>query len=167
MAVLAVGAGCLPAAAQSNASLGTLAEGFGRGQCDALTHQALDPATREWMTIEPSSWDGWVVTKVGPRTLKYVRPGDSPRLMEFSEGTYRDRAPDDSEEPEEWSIVEHGVHGPANWRILMTPPESDPAAPRYSELIMAGDVFIWTNWVSQPDGSRMRTMYFACSFVGG
>ena len=63
---------------------------------------------------------------------------------------------------EEWTIVEHGVHGPDNWRILMTPPGFEDAAPAYSEIIIVGNVFIWSNWADEPDGSRIRMMYFAC-----
>ena len=34
-------------------------------------------------------------------------------------------------------------------------------------LIIAGDVFIWTNWADLTDGSRIRTMFFACKFDEG
>jgi hypothetical protein len=157
----------LPAAGQSSAALEQMTEGFGRGQCDALAHLALSPETREWTSIDPSPWAGWIVKRIGPRTLEYVRPGDEARLMEFDEGVYRDRAPGSMEGAEEWIILEHGVHGSDNWRILMTPPEFSETTPIYSELIIAGDVFIWTNWADQSDGSRIRTMYFACRFVDG
>ena len=164
LGLIAAGFAALPAAAQSNAALEQVAEGFGRGQCSPLTHQALNPETREWMTIDPSPWTGWTITRIGSTTLEYVRPGDEVRLMEFDEGVYRDRAPDSMDGAEEWAIVEHGIHGPDNWRLLMTPPEFSAEAPFYSEIIMAGDVFIWTNWADEPDGARVRYMYFACEF---
>ena len=167
LASIAVVIASLPAAAQGNDALEQVTEGFGRGQCDPLTHQGLDPEARAWMTIDPSPWTGWTIEKIGPGTLEYLRPGDDARLMEFEEGVYRDRARDSMDGAEEWTILEHGIHGPDNWRILMTPPEF-PDAPRvYSEMIIAGDVFIWTNWAEQPDGSRLRYMYFACKFAEG
>ena len=156
-----------PAAAQSNVALEQVTEGFGRGQCNPLTHQGVNPETGTWMTIDPSPWTGWTIERIGPRTLQYERPGDEIRLMEFEEGVYRDRAPDSMEDAEEWTIVEHGIHGPDNWRILMTPPEFSEAAPSYSEIIIAGAVFIWSNWADQADGSRIRLMFFACEFAEG
>jgi hypothetical protein len=156
-----------PAAAQGNEALEQVTEGFGRGQCDPLTHQALDPETRLWETIDPSPWAGWTVTRIGPRTLEYSRPGDGLRLMEFEEGVYRDRAPDSMADAEQWRITEHGIHGPDNWRILMIPPEFGDELRIYSEMIIVGDVFIWTNWADQSEGSRIRTMYFACKFAAG
>lgn len=167
LAFVAVVVAVVPAAAQSNAALEQVTDGFGRGRCDPLTHQYLDPETRVWKNLDPSPWTGWTVEKIGPRTLRYDRPGDESRLMEFETGVYRDRAPDSMERAEEWTIVEHGIHGPDNWRILMTPPEFDDAAPHYSEIVIAGDVFIWTNWAEEEDGSRIRLMYFACRFAEG
>ena len=167
LAFIAVVIASLPAAAQSSAALEQVAEGFGRGQCNPLTHQAVNPETRAWMSIDPSPWTGWTIEKIRPQTLRYERPGDETRLMEFEEGIYRDRAPDSMEGAEEWTIVEYGIHGPDNWRILMTPPEFSDAAPFYSEIITAGDIFIWTHWADQPDGPRIRLMFFACRFGEG
>lgn len=151
--------------AQSNAALEQLTDGFGRGACEPLTHQGLNPETRDWMSIDPSPWTGWTIKKIGPRTLEYLRPGDGTRLMEFEPGVYRDRAPDSMEDTEEWTIVEHGIHAPDNWRLLIKPPEFDDAATVYSEMIIVGDIFIWTNWAEQPDGPRIRYMHFACRFA--
>lgn len=164
LAIIAVVFASLPAAAQSNETLEQVAEGFGRGQCNPLTHQGLNPETRAWMTIDPSPWTGWAIERVGPRTLEYVRPDGVTRHMEFEEGVYRDRDPDTLEGAEEWNIVEHGINAPDNWRILMAPPPAANAPSVYSEMIIAGDVFVWTNWADQPDGSRLRYMYFACQF---
>lgn len=155
-----------PAVAQSDAALRQVATGFGRGQCSPLTHVALHPETRAWMTIDPSPWAGWTITQVGPRTLEYVRPGDEVRLMEFEEGIYRDRAPGSMEDAETWTILEHGIHAPDNWRILMRPPQLGDEPRSYAEMIMAGDVFVWTNWVDEASGERVRYMYFACRFAG-
>lgn len=160
-------AASVPSEAQTGAALDQVIEGFGRGQCDALTHQALDPTTRQWMTIDPSPWDGWVVKKIGPRALEYVRSGDEPRLMEFADGVYRDRAPNNPSDSEEWEIIEYGIHSPDNWRILMTPPEFDETAPVYAELIVVGNVFMWVNWADQPNAPRLRVMHFSCRFVDG
>lgn len=50
--------GSLPATAQSSAALEQVAEGFGRGLRNPLTHPGLNPETRAWMTIDPSPWTG-------------------------------------------------------------------------------------------------------------
>lgn len=166
LALLAVASASAPGVAQSNETLEQVAEGFGRGECSILTHQALDPETRTWATIDPSPWAGWAIERVGPRTLEYVRPDGVIRHMEFEEGVYRDRAPDTLEGAEEWTILEHGISASDNWRILMKPAAPN-APPVYSEMIVAGDVFVWTNWADEPDGSRIRFMYVVCQFVGG
>ena len=55
-----------------------------------------------------------------------------------------------------------GLRGPENWRILVLwPPFPDaPLGVRdYSELVVAGDVFVWTNWTEDGSGVRRRVMY--------
>lgn len=167
LSMLLAVAAALPTAAQSDAELTQVVEGFGRGQCNPLTHQALNPETGRWMNIDPSPWTGWTIKRAGPGALEYVTPGEPPRLMEFEDGVYRDRAPDGMEDAEEWTIVEHAIHGSDNWRIVMTPPEFGAESPTYAELIIAGDIFIWTNSSERSDGSRVRFMYFACRFAAG
>lgn len=157
-----------PGSAQSNDLLEQVTEGWGRGQCDPLTHVGLNPETGAWQTIDPSPWTGWTIRQIGPRALEYMRPPDETRVMEFEEGVYRDRALEGTDpsgqDSEEWTIVEHGIHAPDNWRIRMVPPAPPGGPSMYAELSIAGDVFIWTNWLEQPDESPMRFMYFACQF---
>ena len=87
---------------------------------------------------------------------------------------YRDRAPDPSAAVdflrEDWTILEHGIHAPDNWRLFMDPgraPGQPDGLKMYSEMIMAGDVFVWTNWSEQDGGPRVRQMYYVCKYVQG
>jgi hypothetical protein len=92
-------------------------------------------------------------------------------VVELAEGIYilraREAADDSARESGEWTIVEHGIHSPENWRLLLLPPPY-PGAPEgvryYSEVIMAGDVYIWTNWIEE-DGVRRRATYSACKLT--
>lgn len=160
-----------PVVAQSDAALEWVAEGWGRGECNLLTHVALNPETGRWQSVEDSPWGTWTIRRVGPRSVEYTMSSGATRLVELAEGIYVDRALEAADEPpsesDEWTIVEHGIHGPENWRLFLLPPPY-PGGPEgvrhYSEVIMAGDVYIWTNWIEEK-GVRRRTMYSACKLT--
>lgn len=163
-----------PLVAQSDAALQQIAEGWASGECNLLTHVEMNPETGNWQTREDSPWSTWTIRRAGPTSVEYTMSDGTIRRVEFADGVYRDRAAEDADEPpnesEEWAIVEHGIHGPENWRILLRPPlpPEAPSVPRYySEVIMAGDVYVWTNWIEDEDGVRRRTMYSACKFAEG
>ena len=156
--------------AQSDAALRQVAEGWGRGECNLLTHVALNPETGRWQTVEDSPWGTWTIRRVGPRSVEYTMSSGAIRVVELAEGIYMDRAREAADEPpsesDELTIVEHGIHGPENWRLLLLYPGAPEGVRLYSEVIMAGDVYIWTNWTEE-EGVRRRTMYSACKLTVG
>ena len=79
---------------------------------------------------------------------------DGPRnRIKFSGDRYRDYGmvnPDGTVgEPTDLLIVQKKVRSPRDWRILLQwPPLPDaPDGPlEFSEVVMAGDLLIWSNW---------------------
>jgi len=154
--------------AQEGAALQQLAAGWARGEWVLLAHVGVNPQTGRWEAVENSPWSRWTVRRVGPRSVEYATHNGLTRVVEFADGRYLDRPPAGGDgspgEGTEASIVQHGIFGTDNWRILILwPPSPDaPEGPRdYSELIMAGNVFVWTNWTEDADGTRRRVMYSA------
>ena len=160
-----------PVVAQSDAALAQVAEGWGRGECNLLTHVAENPETGQWETVENSPWGRWTIRRVGPHSVEYTMSSGETRIVELADGAYVDRLAESAEQPptesEKWTIAEHGIHGPENWRLLLLPPPF-PGAPEgmrlYSELIMAGDLYVWTNWLEE-EGVMRRTVYSACKLA--
>lgn len=158
-----------PVAAQTSVALSQVTEGWGRGQCNLLTHVAVNPETGNWETIDPSPWSTWTIQKVGPQSVEFTMAMGVTRRVDFEEGVYRERSPDDAEasagDSSEWTIEEHGVFASDNWRLLLLHPRQ-PGQPEgvqsYSEMIMAGNVFVWTNWLEMDGEVRQRGMYYAC-----
>lgn len=169
--LLAFGA---PVSAQSPEALSMVAEGWGRGQCNALTHVMRNPDTGEWSTVDQTPYSTWTIRQVGPQSVEYTMAGGLTRRVDLEDGMYRDRSPDVAPSAdflkEDWTIVEHGINAPDNWRLLMDPgpaPGQPEGLKTYSEMIVAGDVFIWTNWSEENGGPRVRDMYSICKFVDG
>ena len=150
-----------PASAQSDEALEMVAEGWGRGEWVELNFVGMNPETQRFERVEGSPWTRWQVRKVGPRAVEYTTAHGDTRRVEFADGVYRDLDPSDgSTDQLQATIVEHGIHAADNWRLLIEfPPGTAPAGRAYSELIVAGDTFVWTNWVETADGDLMRVGY--------
>jgi hypothetical protein len=160
------------AGAQTNEALAQVVDGWARGRCDALTQLAENPQTGAWVNTTSTPYTTWSIRKVGPQTIEYTMAGGLARRITLADGTYRDHATDSTLAFDplatEWSILEHGITAPDNWRLFMRHPPvpGEPEGNRtYSELIVAGDVFVWTNWSEENGGPRQRVMYYVCKFT--
>jgi|GEM_PF-6580526 len=161
-----------PLSAQSAEARSMVAEGWGRGQCDALTQVGLNPDTGEWSTVGQTPYSTWTIRQVGPQSVEYTMAGGLTRRVDLEDGMYRDRSPGVAPSADfmkqDWTILEHGIHAPENWRLFMDtgPAPGQPEGLKtYSEMIMAGDVFVWTNWSEKDGGPRIREMYYVCKYV--
>jgi hypothetical protein len=172
LAIAAFCASAMPVSAQSDEDLAKVAEGWGRGRCDALTQVAINPQSGEWTTLEQTPYTTWTIRKIGPQSVEYTMAGGLKRRVDLADGMYRDRAPDPAPAvdmmKQDWTIIEHGILAPDNWRLLMdtgSAPGDPEGLKSFSEMIMAGDVFVWTNWMEENGGPRRRVMYAVCKYV--
>ena len=155
-----------PASAQTPEALDAMASGWGRGVWAELHSQYQNPETGEFESVEGSPWSRWTVRRVGPGTVEYTTADGTTNRVQFADGVYRDFGPvgDDGSvgSPDEASIIHWQVDAEANWRIVLEwPPFPDaPVGVReFSELIVAGDLFVWTNFSGADLDSARRVMY--------
>jgi hypothetical protein len=155
----------MPVAAQSDEALRQVAEGWGRGVWTELRTLGLNPQTGQFEPPEASPYARWEVTVVAPSTVRYTTAQGEKREVQLVDGLYRegDVLPDGTVGHfDEARIVEHGIHGPENWRLLILWPSDPGSLPEQrvsSEIVMVGDLFIWTQWHGPLEGDRTRIVY--------
>lgn len=155
----------MPLAAQSDDALQQVAEGWGRGVWTELRTLGLNPETGQYEAPESSPYARWEVTVVGPGIVRYTTAHGETREVQFIDGLYREgdvQADGTVRHYDEARIVEHGIRGPANWRLLIlwpAAPDSPPQQRAFSEIVMVGDLFTWTQWHGPLDGARTRVVH--------
>ena len=154
-----------PVGAQSDEALQQVAEGWGRGVWTELRTLGLNPETGQFESPEASPYARWEVRVVAPATVRYTTAHGETREVQFQDGLYRegDVLPDGAVDHfDEARILGHGIHGPENWRLLILwppTPGSPPEQRAFSEIVMVGDLFIWTQWHGPLDGERTRIVH--------